>query len=117
MVERGDDEAERRELEKFLRAIERTPWNTGRGPGIRRSDTTPVGCAGLVLTLGAFVALLLKSLVGFSILAALGFALSLSAATSWRKKRLAYAEQSFTNAPATRPEPDAVRSDTDGNLP
>jgi hypothetical protein len=117
VVERGDDDAERRELEKFLRAIERTPWNTGRGPGIRRSDATPLGCAGRVMTLGAFVALLLKSLVGFAILAPLGFALSLSAAISWQKKRLAHAEQSFRNAPAARPGRDAVRSDTEGNLP
>jgi hypothetical protein len=93
VVDRGDEDAERREIEKFLVAIERTPWTTGRGPGVRRSDATPIGCAGYVLTLVSFSALLFKSFVAFGILAVLGFVLSLSAANSWHNKRLALARQ------------------------
>jgi hypothetical protein len=117
MLEFRDDEAERRELEKFLDAIERNPWNTGRSPGIRRTDLTPMGCAANVLLFVGFFLMIFKPLVGVPMFI-LAFPLYLSADARRRRKRLAYAEPVPAIEPAARPPArGAVPSDAGGNLP
>ena len=116
MTERPESEAERRELEKFLDAIERTPMNTGRGPGLRRTDLTPMGCAANILLFGGFAVTCFKPLVGVP-MAFLGFPLYFWADARRRRKRLADAERALAGAPAVRPGRDAAPAGPESTLP
>lgn len=104
MTDGSDNAREQRELEQFLDAIERTPMTTGRGPGLRRTDLTPLGCAAQVLLFIGFFGAIFKPLICVPMIV-LSIPLYLRADSLRRRKRLTYAEDVPAIEPPARADP------------